>query len=136
MLWILKGGVFLEKIPFLKFWFSKSIYLFFCSISEKKWAKNQKYERNIWLQCNFDKNSIRKLQLLENISSKSSKKLIFKGDVIEIKFHNSYKKSILRNFSENPLFEGGVFLEKFSKIVIWRGGILRRGGILSEYPWW
>ena len=86
-------------------------FFFIFNISDKKWAKNQKYERNIWIQCNFDKNSIRKLQLLENISSKSSKKLIFKGDVIEIKFHNSYKKSILGIFSENPLFEGGVFLD-------------------------
>ena len=73
------------------------------------------------------------MQLLENISSKSSKKLIFKGDVVEIKFHNSYKKSILRNFSENPLFEGGGILRKiFENRYLKGGGILRRGGILSE----
>ena len=84
----LKGGYSYKKFHFWNFYFQTQSICFF-SISDKNLAKNLKYEWNIAIQCNFQRNALRKLQLLENISSKSSKKFVYKGDVFEIGFHNS-----------------------------------------------
>ena len=84
----LKGGYSYKKFHFWNFYFQTQSICFF-SISDKNLAKNLKYEWNIAIQCNFQRNALRKLQLLENISSKSSKKFVYKGDVFEIEFHNS-----------------------------------------------